>query len=627
MKETKFIEQNKKKWKRFESLSKSSHADPDEISKLFVEITDDLSYARTHYPKRTVRVYLNQLAQGVFLNLYKARKAFSKRLITFWTDELPLEMYRARKVLLFNFLFVLIAIGIGAVSTANDPTYPAVILGQDYVEMTDYNIERGDPMAVYKSADKQSMFVHIARNNLQVAFFAFAFGICFSVGTLIFMLFNGVMIGAFTYYFYLKGAFVVAQSAIWLHGAFEISAIIIAGAAGVVIGNSLLFPGTYTRGQSLIIGGKRGIKIMIGTIPFIVVAAYIESYVTRGYLDMPEWQNWTIISVSMAIILAYFVIYPILKFRGTDDKKIDKDPVFKRPAKMEKWKIRKVSQIFTATFTWYKRIFQALGGWMVSLFLLHFASAVTYLYFDGAIDRFHSTEQWRDLLYKITGLSNQLDPVLMGIHVFFISLNASLIWLYFKNQQDRYPFKDVIKHLAVNVLKVALFLVVPFLIIHFGKGGVHFISILGMAFIMMGAFTFVLKNNPGDGIKSSFKGFFDNIALFVVFFLFVVIVHYFMTPLVMGQVEFPSNFIYDQVKSLLIWHAVPIFDNPAFTLNAFDALFYIAIAQFILPLFFIAYALQYYSVKEKTEAHGLFERLKTFGNTSKVYETDQDYTM
>ena len=71
MKETKFIEQNKKKWARFEQISAHNVTDPDEVSELFTEITEDLSYARTFYPRRSVRVYLNQLAQGVFTKLYK----------------------------------------------------------------------------------------------------------------------------------------------------------------------------------------------------------------------------------------------------------------------------------------------------------------------------------------------------------------------------------------------------------------------------------------------------------------------------------------------------------------------------------------------------------------------------
>ena len=74
MKETKFIEQNKEKWAKFERMSKGDKkVNPNESAELFTEITEDLSYARTFYKRRSVRVYLNQLSQSVFKNLYKKR--------------------------------------------------------------------------------------------------------------------------------------------------------------------------------------------------------------------------------------------------------------------------------------------------------------------------------------------------------------------------------------------------------------------------------------------------------------------------------------------------------------------------------------------------------------------------
>ena len=71
MRERKFIEQNKQKWREFERTLESNRKDPDKLSNLFVQITDDLSYSRTFYPNRSVRVYLNNLAQKVFYSIYK----------------------------------------------------------------------------------------------------------------------------------------------------------------------------------------------------------------------------------------------------------------------------------------------------------------------------------------------------------------------------------------------------------------------------------------------------------------------------------------------------------------------------------------------------------------------------
>ena len=69
MRETKFIEQNKEKWSKFEKILDDNKKDPGELSEVFIDITDDLSYARTHYPNRSVTVYLNSLAQKIFQKL------------------------------------------------------------------------------------------------------------------------------------------------------------------------------------------------------------------------------------------------------------------------------------------------------------------------------------------------------------------------------------------------------------------------------------------------------------------------------------------------------------------------------------------------------------------------------
>ena len=104
MKETTFIENNKEKWAEFERLSEKNTNDPDKLSELFVELTEDLSYAKTFYPKRSVRVYLNYLAQKVYVSFNKQKRTFFSTFLDFWYEKLPLEMYRGRKERLYAFL-------------------------------------------------------------------------------------------------------------------------------------------------------------------------------------------------------------------------------------------------------------------------------------------------------------------------------------------------------------------------------------------------------------------------------------------------------------------------------------------------------------------------------------------
>ena len=119
------------------------------------------------------------------------------------------------------------------------------------------------------------------------------------------------MLGAFITFFYTKGVFFEANKQIWLHGTIEISVIIVAGCAGLIMGNSILFPKTYSRRVSFMKGAIDGVKVMISTIPFFIIAGFIEGFITR-YTAMPNWLAFLIIGTSLLLILFYYGLYPIL---------------------------------------------------------------------------------------------------------------------------------------------------------------------------------------------------------------------------------------------------------------------------------------------------------------------------
>src|SRR3546814_364702 len=159
--------------------------------------------------------------------------------------------------------------------------------------------------------DTVEMFLYIAFNNIKVSFLAFVAGVLFSFGTVWVLFQNGVMLGAFQFFFYQKGLLLTSVLSIWIHGTLEISAIIIAGSAGLVMGNSLLFPGTWSRLESFRRGARRGLKIVIGLVPVFITAALLEGFVT-SHTDMPLWLSVSIITCSGAFLLYYFVLYPLI---------------------------------------------------------------------------------------------------------------------------------------------------------------------------------------------------------------------------------------------------------------------------------------------------------------------------
>jgi uncharacterized membrane protein SpoIIM required for sporulation len=180
--------------------------------------------------------------------------------------------------------------------------------------MTNENIEKGDPFGVYKSQDPMLMFLSIAFNNIYVSFRVFVMGLMFGVGTVYGLFYNGIMLGSFQYYFFSRGLGFDSVLVVFIHGTLEISAIIIAGAAGLILGNGILFPKTYSRLQSLIRAAKDGVKIIIGLLPIFLMAAFLEGYITR-HTDMPVWMSGFILLASLAFIIFYFIIYPKMLLR------------------------------------------------------------------------------------------------------------------------------------------------------------------------------------------------------------------------------------------------------------------------------------------------------------------------
>jgi uncharacterized membrane protein SpoIIM required for sporulation len=310
MREVQFVKENSESWRAFESnLRSGSSVNPDAFAEQYIRLTDDLSYARTFYPDSKTTKYLNELTAQAHIRIYKNKKERASRFITFWKYEAPLAAYALRKPFLFSLLIFGISALLGIVSLTRDDSFVRLILGDNYVNMTLENIKNGDPMGVYKEDHPVLMFLEIAVNNIYVAILAFASGILLSAVTGYVLFQNGVTLGVFQYFFYQYGLLATSALTIWIHGSLEISAIILAGGAGLHLGNSLIFPGTYSRLYSLRNAAMTGLKIMVSLMPVFLTAAFLESFVTR-HTEMPAWLSLLIIGSSLAFIIFYYVIYP-----------------------------------------------------------------------------------------------------------------------------------------------------------------------------------------------------------------------------------------------------------------------------------------------------------------------------
>jgi uncharacterized membrane protein SpoIIM required for sporulation len=317
MREALFIKKNAQKWNEYQYLQTE---DPDQMADRFITLLDDLSYAKTFYPHSKVTQWINSLAVSIYQTIYQNKKQRFSRLLTFWQYELPLMFRKYHQLFLYTFLLFVLLCSMAVLSSMKDDGFVTGILGENYVAMTEENIEKGDPFGVYSDESRFSMWVRIAYNNIKVGFLMVVSGITFGLGTLYLYVQNSIMVGSFQYMFFAKGLGWQSVLVIWIHGTLEISGMIIEACAGFILARSILFPGTFSRWISFKRGVKDAMKICVSLVPITILAAFLESYITRlssnafdksTNTSLPVAASISILAISLFFILWYFVVYPI----------------------------------------------------------------------------------------------------------------------------------------------------------------------------------------------------------------------------------------------------------------------------------------------------------------------------
>ena len=409
MKESDFINQNKVKWVEVEKNLNAKEVSPSDTSKLFVQVTDDLSYARTFYKNRSVKIYLNEIAKFLFNDINKAKQNHFKSFIKFWKTDLPLVMYASRRSMLISFVIFVSCFILGVITSRYDPNFCRSILSSNYIDMTNENIAKGDAMAVYKSDGELETFLPIFVNNLRIDFITFFSGIFMGIGALFIMIVNGVMVGVFQYFFVAKGLFWESFLAIWTHGTLEISAIILSGGAGLTLGKGLLFPGTHSRFRALKASGMNGLKIIMGVTPVTLLAAFIEGFLTR-HTNIPDAIRFSFILLSLSFVLIYFFWYPRLVAKKTPDLDtiIEEAPVFKTHKVFNPNEILSSNELMKQTLRELLKNFKFLVGMLAiisAVFTLVIGFDSISLFYDNSNIYFAPIDYFNYQLYPLLGIA------------------------------------------------------------------------------------------------------------------------------------------------------------------------------------------------------------------------------
>ncbi len=228
-------------------------------------------------------IYLNQLMGRAHNLIYMGRRAKPKGIWTFYRSTYPAIFRETLPDTLTAFIIFLAAGVVSFLVAMADPSFARYLLGPGMIDSIEHHKMWTQSIVTVKPLASSA----ILTNNLTVAFSTFALGITAGIGTVWMMLLNGLLIGAVGEACWREGMSLQLWSFVAAHGVLELPAIFIAGGAGLGIARGMLFPGRLPRGASLAKAGARSVRLVLGAIPMLLIAGFIEGFVSPSNLPIP----------------------------------------------------------------------------------------------------------------------------------------------------------------------------------------------------------------------------------------------------------------------------------------------------------------------------------------------------
>ena len=320
---TRFRQAHEQDWSRLEQIvtrmekrSIRSLSDEDLLALpgLYRTSLSSLSVARDTSLDRGLITYLERLSTRAYFQIYGVQTPASRQLTGFFASGWPNAVRALWRETLFCVLLTFGAALVAYLLIRSDPTW--------FYSMIPEGLAGGrDPSAsaeflrstLYGGAkDKDGWLgvfaTFLFTHNSQIAIFAFALGFAFAVPTVLLILYNGLMLGAFYAVFAAKGLGPNVIGWLMIHGTTEIFAICISGAAGIRIGTAIAFPGRASRMDSAVEAGRVAATAMAGTVIMLAVAGLLEGVGRQTIND----DSWRMLIGSAVLVgwLTYFYAWP-----------------------------------------------------------------------------------------------------------------------------------------------------------------------------------------------------------------------------------------------------------------------------------------------------------------------------
>jgi uncharacterized membrane protein SpoIIM required for sporulation len=294
MLDTGFVPRHRAHWERLselldraegEGLEKLAPGELQELMRLYRTVTAHLAEARTtHQPLETVR-YLNQLTSRAYTRIYAGSRRRHLRLGYLFAVEVPRTFRRRGRYIAVSVLLSALAAATAFVAVRYDARWGAALTSAASEQAWRAFSESQRPAGAYFADTARTLggpeFAGLLMsNNIQVALRAYALGVTLGLGTVYVLLVNGAMVGVFLAVGAAHGKLPLFLAIVAPHGVAELSAVFVAGGAGLMLGAALVDPGDLPRREALRRAAVESVRLVMGTVPLFIVAGITEAFIS-----------------------------------------------------------------------------------------------------------------------------------------------------------------------------------------------------------------------------------------------------------------------------------------------------------------------------------------------------------
>ena len=310
MKQATFIASRQARWDRYQALlkalrSRDRRARPDDFPSQYRSLCNDLTLAQSRGYSLRLVARLEQWVMEGHQFLYQPRGSLGSEFVSFLRQGFPVLVREEWRLVLLCSLLLFGPMLWLFWHIGTSPEFVYRVLNPDTVDQ--YERMYGGEQRMGRTAeDDVFMFAFYIMNNIGVALRTFAGGLVFGLGSFLILLFNGVQIGAVAAHLSFAGHHENFWTFVIGHGAFELPAIALAGAAGARMGLSLLLPGRLGRVEALRLSGRRAVRLLYGVMLMLLLAAGLEAFWSAS--AVPAMMKYIIGGFLWLLMFAYFLL-------------------------------------------------------------------------------------------------------------------------------------------------------------------------------------------------------------------------------------------------------------------------------------------------------------------------------